>query len=113
MTKAFVSWSSGKDSAYALHEARRMGLEIVGILTTVTEGYDRVAMHGVRDALLDCQAQVLGLPAIRGNIPAVCTNEVYESCMAHACAYIRSVGVRKIVFGDLSLADIAPIGSGS
>ena len=64
--RAFDSWSSGKDSAFALSEARRLGLaEIVGILTTVNEKYDRVAMHGVRHELLDRQIEALGLPAIK------------------------------------------------
>ncbi len=68
--KAFLSWSSGKDAAFALIEARRLGLaEIVGVLTTVNEKYDRVAMHGVRRELLDGQIAALGLPAIKVPIP--------------------------------------------
>ena len=106
MTKAFVSWSSGKDSAFALCEGRRTGLEIVGILTTVNELYGRVAMHGVRNSVLDCQIRALGLPAITVNIPVPCPNEVYETRMAEACAQIRAGGVRHIVFGDLFLEDI-------
>ena len=106
MTKAFVSWSSGKDSAFALCEGRRTGLEIVGILTTVNELYGRVAMHGVRNSVLDCQTRALGLPAIKVNIPVPCPNEVYETRMAEACAQIRAGGVRHIVFGDLFLEDI-------
>ena len=105
--KAFVSWSSGKDSAYALHEARRLGLaDIAGILTTVNEVYDRVAMHGVRSALLDRQIEALGLPAIKVPIPSPCPNEVYESRMEDACERIKAQGVRHIVFGDLYLEDI-------
>jgi len=105
--KAFLSWSSGKDSAYALCEARRLGLaEIVGIVTTVNEVYDRVAMHGVRSALLDRQIAALNLPAIKVLIPSPCTNEVYEARMAEACAAIKASGVRHIVFGDLFLEDI-------
>ena len=106
MTKAFVSWSSGKDSAFALHEARRQGLEIVGVLTTVNEVYDRVAMHGVRNTVLDRQTRELGIPAIKVNLPVPCPNEVYEARMAEACAQIRAAGVRQIVFGDLFLEDI-------
>ena len=69
--KAFMSWSSGKDSAFALHAARVEGLaDIVGLLTTVNEVYDRVAMHGVRSALLDRQIAALGLPAIKIPLPA-------------------------------------------
>lgn len=106
MTKAFVSWSSGKDSAFALYEGRRMGLEIVGVLTTVNEVYGRVAMHGVRNTVLDCQTRALGLPAIKVNIPVSCPNALYETRMAEACAQIRAAGVRHIVFGDLFLEDI-------
>jgi uncharacterized protein (TIGR00290 family) len=106
MTQVFVSWSSGKDSAFALYEARRMGLEPVGVLTTINDVHDRVAMHGVRNALLDRQTRMLGLPAIKVSIPAPCPNEVYEARMADACARIRAAGVRHIVFGDLFLEDI-------
>jgi uncharacterized protein (TIGR00290 family) len=106
MTQAFVSWSSGKDSAFALHEARGAGLEIVGILTTVNDVYARVAMHGVRDELLDRQIQALGLPALKVRIPSPCPNEVYEARMSEACARIKADGVRHIVFGDLFLEDI-------
>jgi uncharacterized protein (TIGR00290 family) len=105
--KVFVSWSSGKDSAFALHEARRLGLaEIVGVLTTVNETYDRVAMHGVRHALLDRQIEALDLPAMKVLIPSPCSNEVYEDRMAEACAAIKAQGVEHIVFGDLFLEDI-------
>lgn len=105
--KAFISWSSGKDSAFALCEARRLALaEIVGIVTTINEVYDRVAMHGVRSELLDRQIAALNLPAIKVPIPCACTNEVYEARMADACAAIKASGVRHIVFGDLFLEDI-------
>jgi uncharacterized protein (TIGR00290 family) len=104
--KAFVSWSSGKDSAFALHEARRAGIEVAGVLTTVNALYDRVAMHGVRDALLDRQIAALGVPAIKVPIPSPCPNEVYEARMEEACARIKARGVRHIVFGDLFLEDI-------
>jgi uncharacterized protein (TIGR00290 family) len=102
-----MSWSSGKDSAFALHEARRLGLaEIVGVLTTVNEKYGRVAMHGVQASLLDRQIAALGLPAIKINIPSPCTNEIYEARMAETCAAIKAQGVDHIVFGDLYLEDI-------
>ena len=106
MIQAFVSWSSGKDSAFALHEARGAGLEIVGVLTTVNEVFGRVAMHGVRDELLDRQIQALGLPALKVRIPSPCPNEVYEARLSEACARIKADGVRHIVFGDLFLEDI-------
>ena len=105
--KAFVSWSSGKDSAFALCEARRLGLaEIVGVVTTVNERYDRVAMHGVRSELLDRQIAALNLPAIKVLIPSPCTNEIYEARMAEACATIKASGVHHVIFGDLFLEDI-------
>ena len=105
--KAYVSWSSGKDSAFALYEAGRLGMaEIVGVLTTVNEKYDRVAMHGVRHELLDRQIAALGLPAIKSLIPSPCSNEVYEARMTEVCAAIKAQGVTHIVFGDLFLEDI-------
>jgi uncharacterized protein (TIGR00290 family) len=105
--KAFVSWSSGKDSAFALCEARRLGLaEIVGVVTTVNERFDRVAMHGVRSELLDRQIAALDLPAIKVLIPSPCTNEVYEARMAEACATLKAAGVHHLVYGDLFLEDI-------
>ena len=105
--RAFVSWSSGKDSAFAVWEARRLGLaDIVGLLTTVNEKYNRVAMHGVRQALLDRQIAALGLPAIIVPIPSPCPNEIYETRMAAACAQIKGQGVDVMLFGDLFLEDI-------
>ncbi len=105
--RAYISWSSGKDSAFALHVARLEGVaDIVGVLTTVNEVYDRVAMHGVRNALLDRQIAALGLPAIKVNIPSPCPNEIYEARMEEACAAIKAKGIEHIIFGDLYLEDI-------
>jgi diphthamide synthase (EF-2-diphthine--ammonia ligase) len=105
--KAFVSWSSGKDSAFALHEARRLGLaDIVGVLTTMNEVHQRVAMHAVRDALLDRQIAALGLPCIKVPLPSPCSNDLYEERLAAASKRIKAHGVRHIVFGDLFLQDI-------
>ncbi|HEY3776522.1 MAG TPA: hypothetical protein VGL35_00540 [Rhizomicrobium sp.] len=104
--KAYVSWSSGKDSAFALREARGSGIEIAGILTTINEVHDRVAMHGVRNALLDRQISALCVPAIKVPIPSPCPNEIYEARMEDACAAIKAQGIRDIVFGDLFLEDI-------
>ncbi|HEX3951262.1 MAG TPA: hypothetical protein VHW95_15505 [Steroidobacteraceae bacterium] len=105
--KAFVSWSSGKDSAFALCEAMRLGLaEIAGVVTTVNERFDRVAMHGVRSELLDRQIAALRLPAIKVLIPSPCTNEIYEARMGEACAEMKASGIRHIIFGDLFLEDI-------
>ena len=105
--KSYISWSSGKDSAFALYEARRLGLaRVVGALTTINEVYDRVAMHGVRGALLDRQIDALGLPAIKVLLPSPCSNEIYEARMAEVCAALKAQGIRHIVFGDLFLEDI-------
>ena len=85
MTKALVAWSSGKDSAWALHEARRSGeLEIVGALTTVKHEFCRVSMHGTREELLAAQLEAARLPAISVRIPFPCPNEIYEREMAAA-----------------------------
>jgi uncharacterized protein (TIGR00290 family) len=105
--KAFISWSSGKDSAYALHEARTRGLaEVVGAITTLSEAYDRVAMHGVRSSLLDRQLAALGLPSERVMLPSPCSNEIYEARFGEACERLKAQGVRHLVFGDLYLEDI-------
>ncbi len=107
MTTAWMSWSSGKDSALALHEARAAeGLEVVGLLTTVNASFDRVAMHGVRRALLEAQAAALGLPLHVVDLPWPCSNEVYEQKMAVAIDEARHAGIDAMVFGDLFLEDI-------
>jgi uncharacterized protein (TIGR00290 family) len=105
--RAFVSWSSGKDSAFALYTARLTGLaDIVGVLTTTNEVANRVAMHGVRNELLDRQVAALGLPSIKVPLPYPCSNEVYEQRLAVAVEEIKAQGVRHMVFGDLFLEDI-------
>jgi len=105
--QAYISWSSGKDSAYALHEARASGVaEVVGAITTLSEAYDRVAMHGVRASLLDRQMEALGLPSLRVMLPSPCPNEIYEARFGAACEQLKAEGVRHIVFGDLYLEDI-------
>jgi uncharacterized protein (TIGR00290 family) len=102
-----VSWSSGKDGAFALHKVRQAGaLRVVGLLTTVTETYGRVSMHGVRESVLDDQARAAGLPLFKVPIPSPCPNEVYERAMGAMVTRLRSEGVRHIIFGDLFLEDI-------
>jgi uncharacterized protein (TIGR00290 family) len=105
--RALVAWSTGKDSAFALHVVRERGdVEIVGLLTTLTSGYGRVSMHGVREEVLDRQAAALGLPCRKVWIPPACVNADYERAMAGAMAAARSDGVVRVVFGDLFLQDV-------
>ena len=105
--KALIAWSSGKDSAWALLEARRAGdYEIVGGLTTVTETFGRVSMHGVRKELLRAQLDAAGLSAIVVHIPFPCPNEIYEQRMASAMADAKQSGITHIIFGDLFLEDV-------
>jgi uncharacterized protein (TIGR00290 family) len=102
-----LSWSGGKDSALALHALRQTpGVEVAGLLTTVTEEYDRISMHGVRRVLLERQAEEIGLPLSIVSIPPDCTNEIYEERMGAALAPHRERGIRHVAFGDLFLEDI-------
>jgi uncharacterized protein (TIGR00290 family) len=105
--KALISWSSGKDSAFALHEIRRAGeFEVVGALTTVTETFDRVSIHGVRQEILQAQLAAAGLPPRIVPIPYPCPNGIYEARMAEAVAQAMRDGVTHMIFGDLFLAEI-------
>ena len=105
--RAVVSWSTGKDCAYALHEVlRARELEVVGLLSTITREFGRVSMHGVREEILDRQAESLGLPVLKVPIPSPCPNEEYERAMATALARLRDEGVSRMVFGDLFLEDV-------
>jgi uncharacterized protein (TIGR00290 family) len=105
--RAFLSWSSGKDAAFALHEVRRRGLaNVVGVLTAIDEAADRVQMHGVRQALLDRQIEALGLPAIKVMLPNPCPNGIYEARMEEAFGRLKAEGVRHLIYGDLFLEDI-------
>jgi uncharacterized protein (TIGR00290 family) len=105
--KALIAWSSGKDSAWALHRARVAAeYEIVGALTTITENFDRVSMHGVRREILEAQVSAAGLPLMPVLIPFPCPNEIYEARMGEAMRAAREQGISKIIFGDLFLEDI-------
>jgi len=105
--KALIAWSSGKDSAWALHEVRQRGeYEIVGALTTVTETFGRVSMHGVREKLLMAQCEVAGLSPLIVPIPFPCPNEVYEARMQAALSAAKAQGVTQVIFGDLFLEDV-------
>jgi uncharacterized protein (TIGR00290 family) len=105
--KLILCWSSGKDSAWALHRLRQQGdFDIIGLLTTINEAAARVAMHAVRESLLDRQADAAGLPLLKVSIPHPCPNEVYEQRMAEAVAETRNIGVEAFAFGDLFLEDV-------
>jgi len=105
--KTLLSWSTGKDSAWALHVLRQTpGLEIVGLLSSINEEADRVSMHGVRRSLAKAQAKAAGLPLHIISLPSPCSNEVYEERMSAFVAKARAAGVEAMAFGDLFLEDI-------
>jgi len=105
--KLLLSWSSGKDSAWALHVLRQQGeYEIAGLVTTINEAADRVAMHAVRSTLLAAQAESAELPLWPVPIPSPCSNEQYEAVMTCVIDRARREGVSAFAFGDLFLADI-------
>jgi uncharacterized protein (TIGR00290 family) len=100
-------WSGGKDSAMALHALLQdQHVEVVALLTTVTEGYDRISMHGVRRELLQQQAKSIGLPLQEVFIPPECVNSIYEARMEAALRTHFENGVRKVAFGDIFLEDL-------
>ena len=107
MKKVLVSWSSGKDSAWALHQLRQSGeYEIAGLLTTLNTAFDRVAMHGTRREVLEAQAEAAGLPLWTVPLPWPCSNVEYETAMSAACQRAVSEGIEAIAFGDLFLEDV-------
>ncbi|HEV3374727.1 MAG TPA: hypothetical protein VG051_03430 [Candidatus Acidoferrum sp.] len=100
-------WSGGKDSAMALHALlQRNDIRITALLTTVTQGYDRVSMHGVRRKLLKRQAESIGLPLHEVLIPPQCVNPIYEARMEEALRAHYDKGVRIVAFGDIFLEDL-------
>jgi uncharacterized protein (TIGR00290 family) len=105
--KVLLSWSGGKDSAMtAWHLLASQRYDIAALLTTVTEGYERISMHGVRRELLERQAAALGIPLHPVMIPVDCSNEVYEQRFGEALAAFRTQGVLKVAFGDIFLEDL-------
>jgi uncharacterized protein (TIGR00290 family) len=105
--KTLLAWSSGKDSAFALHVLRSLeDVEVVGLLTTVNETFDRVPMHAVRRSLVEAQAAAAGLSLTVATIPHPCSNATYEEVMAGTIAAARAAGVQAIAFGDLALEEI-------
>jgi uncharacterized protein (TIGR00290 family) len=101
-----LAWSGGKDSSLALQALRDAGAAPVALLTTVTEGVERVSIHGVRRELLLAQAAATGLPLVEARIPLPCPNEAYEAAMTRALASPLLRDVPGIAFGDLFLADV-------
>lgn len=105
--RAWLCWSSGKDSAWALQVVRQQGrVDIVGLLTVVSEPYGRVSMHGVREELLRAQAEAAGLPLYRVAIPAPCPDETYKEAMRRAVEEAKRQGVTQMIFGDLFLEEV-------
>lgn len=102
-----LSWSGGKDSALALHQLRQQGeYEVRGLLTSVNDHYGRISMHGVREQLLDEQADAIGLPLYKVRLPERPSNVEYEQQMASALESLKAQGIRHVAFGDLFLEDI-------
>ncbi len=109
MIPALLSWSGGKDAAWALHALRLHGeVEVVGLLTTLTEGFDRISMQGIRREVLHAQARAAGLPVVEAWIPQAADNDAYVASFARAldAARERWPGLSHIAYGDLLLADI-------
>jgi uncharacterized protein (TIGR00290 family) len=106
-TNVMLSWSSGKDSAWALHVLRQdPSVRVVALLTTINEAASRVAMHAVRESLVEAQAAAAGLPLWKVPIPSPCPNDVYEARMADALARAGAEGITHAAFGDLFLEDV-------
>jgi uncharacterized protein (TIGR00290 family) len=106
-TPVVLSWSGGKDSSMAAYELLASPeFEVVGLLTTMTDGVDRISMHGVRKTLLEEQARCLGIPLVQVVIPEACTNEVYLAVMQDALRQFKQRGIERVAFGDLYLEDV-------
>ena len=105
--KVLLSWSGGKDSAMSLYELKQNGrYDVQALLTTLTEAYDRISMHGVRRELLERQAESVGLPLQKISIPKNASNEVYETQMEQALRAQQRNGVQQVAFGDIFLEDL-------
>ncbi len=107
MKRVLLSWSSGKDSAWALHLLRQQpDVEVVGLVTSFNQAFDRVAMHAVRRELVELQAERVGLPLWAVELPWPCSNAEYEARMGAVWTRARSEGVSAVAFGDLFLEEI-------
>jgi uncharacterized protein (TIGR00290 family) len=105
--KLLLSWSSGKDSAWALHCLQQRGeYQVAGLLTTLNAAFDRVAMHSTRRALLEAQAKAADLPLYSVPLPWPCSNQHYETAMRSACEAAVAEGIEAMAFGDLFLEDV-------
>jgi len=104
--KCLLAWSSGKDSAWSLLALRRVDVLVVGLLTTINQAFDRVAMHAVRRSLLDAQARSIGIPLWPVPLPWPCSNEDYERIMAEVCRQAKAEGIECVAFGDLFLPEV-------
>jgi uncharacterized protein (TIGR00290 family) len=102
-----LSWSSGKDAAWALHLLRQQGVDVSVLVTTITREFDRVAMHGVRRSVLRQQAAQVDLPLVEVDLPWPCSNEMYEFALSSTLAGLKErEGIASVAFGDLYLADV-------
>ena len=107
MKRVLLSWSSGKDSGWALNVlGQQADVEVVGLLTTLNEEFQRVAMHGTRRSVLEAQAAAAGLPLWVVPLPWPCSNEIYEQRMAEVCDRAVAEHVDAVAFGDLFLEDV-------
>jgi diphthamide synthase (EF-2-diphthine--ammonia ligase) len=105
--KAIFNWSGGKDSAFCLYKIlQQQEYEIMCLLTSVNEQYQRISMHGVRVELLERQAESIGLPLIKLQMPEMPTMEVYENIMGVALKDLKSKGATASIFGDIFLEDL-------
>jgi len=105
--RTLLAWSSGKDSAWALHVlGQRSDVSVAGLLTTMNQAANRVAMHAVRDELVRAQADALGLPLVTVPIPSPCSNDEYERAMETAMRTAKENGIAAVAFGDLYLEDV-------
>ncbi len=108
MKKAVLFWSGGKDSAFALHRVRQLDptLTIVRLVTTLNDEFKRISMHGVREELLDQQAESIGLPLQKMWVPFAPDNTAYESALGRVLTGIAEEGISHVVFGDIFLEDL-------
>ena len=105
--RTLLAWSSGKDSAYALWTlSRRPDIEVVGLLTTTNSSVSRVSMHGVRESVLEAQAESCQLPLLKVPLPDPCSDEDYRATMAEVIAEAHQQGIRAVAFGDLFLSEV-------